>query len=173
MNKVVKVILYVVSVLGIGVLSYINIKENGCTKFFTLDFLGIIDIILTFVIAVFIVNSQSKKAKQKENFENIIEKFQLNFIDILNEMTDSDQKKQTQKILTIKRKTSNQFRIIKSYSIKYKVSEKISKIELKLDEFHNLISDHISDIETCENELNRISETIDNYCEEIKLDLYN
>ena len=173
MNKAVKIILYVVSALGIGALSYVNIKENGWTKFFTLDFLGIIDIILTFVIAVFIVNSQSKKAKQKENFENIIEKFQLNFIDILNEITDSDSKKQTQKILTIKRKTSNQFRIIKSYSTKYKVSEKISKIELKLDEFHNLISDHISDIETCENELNRISETIDNYCEEIKLDLYN
>lgn len=173
MNKAVKVILYVVSVIGIGVLSYVNIDKNGWTKFFTLDFLGIIDIILTFVIAVFIVNTQSKKAKQKENFENIIEKFQLNFIDILNEMTDSDQKKQTQKILTIKRKTSNQFRIIKSYSTKYKVSEKISKIELKLDEFHNLISDHISDIENCESELNRISETIDNYCEEIKLDLYN
>jgi len=173
MNKAVKIILYIVTGLIILALSYINIKENGCTKFFELDFLGIINIILTFVIAVFIVNSQSKKAKQKENFENIIEKFQSNFIDVLNEMTDSDSKKQTQKILTIKRKTSNQFRIIKSYSKKYKVSENISKIEVKLDEFHNLISDHISDIETCENELSRISETIDNYCEEIKLDLYN
>lgn len=173
MNTAVKIISYAGAGLIIVALSCVNIKENGWTKFFELDFLGIINIVLTLVIAVFIVNSQSKKAKQKENFENIIEKFQSNFIDVLNEMTDCDSKKQTQKILTIKRKTSNQFMIIKSYSTKYKVSETTSKIEVKLDEFHNLISDHISDIETCENELSRISETIDNYCEKIKLDLYN
>lgn len=172
MNKAVKVILFFLTGIIIFGLSYFNINENSWTDFFSLDFLGIIDIILTIVIALFIVNSQSKNAKQKENFENIIEKFQLNFIDILNEMIDDEPKKQTQKILTIKRKTSNQFRIIKNYSSKYKLSEKISKIEAKLDEFHNLISDHISDIEICENELNRISEIIDNYCEEIKLDLY-
>lgn len=172
-NKSLKKFLIAASIIIITSISVYNIFKNGFLKFLECNFLGIVDIVLTFVIAVYITNGQSRISKQKENLENLIEKFQHNFINVLPNLIDSNKEKERQKILMLKRRTSNQFRMIKKYSEKLNIISKIKDIENKLDEFHNLISDHISDIENHETEINRFSETIDSFCEEIKLDLYN
>lgn len=153
-------------------LASINIKNNGWKEFFKFDFLGIIELFLTAIIATFIVNSQTKSSKRKENFERIIEKFQSNFV--CTSFEDDHKEAQKTKILTFIRKTTNQFGIMKKYSEKYPIENKISKINEKLQEYHIILSDHIDDnISQYKNELNRISENIDTICEEIKIDIYN
>lgn len=177
MKRKTKIILIIATILFIIIIigsSYYNIKNNGWKVFLNMNLIGIIDLALTIIIAGFIANSQSKSSKRKENFETIIEKFQLNFINILNNITDINQEVQKQNILTLIRRSSNQFRIIKNYSKDYNVNPKVEKIEEKLEEFHNILSDHIDgDIAEYGNELNRVTETIDNICEEIKLDIYS
>lgn len=153
-------------------LAGINIKNNGWKEFFKLDFLGIIELFLTAIIATFIVNSQTKSSKRKENFERIIDKFQSNFTNALFEVDCNEEQKT--KILTFIRKTTNQFGIMKRYSEKYSIENKICKLNEKLQEYHDILSDHIyDDISQYKNELNRISENIDTICEEIKIDIYN
>ena len=153
-------------------LIFVNIKNNGWKDFFKIDFLGIIELILTATIATFIVNSQTKSSKKKENFERIIDKFQLNFTNTLFEENYNEDQKT--KILTFIRKTTNQLGIMKRYSKKYPIENKICKLEEKSKEYHDILSDHIcDDISQYKNELNRISENIDTVCEEIKIDIYS
>lgn len=167
-----KKILIATIIIIFVVLASINIKNNGWKEFFKFDFLGIIELFLTAIIATFIVNSQTKSSKRKENFERIIEKFQSNFVGISFEYDYNEEQKT--KILTFIRKTTNQFGIMKKYSEKYLIENKINKINEKLQEYHNILSDHIDDnISQYNNELNRISENIDTICEEIKIDIYN
>lgn len=167
-----KKILIATIIIIFVVLASINIKNNGWKEFFKFDFLGIIELFLTGIIATFIVNSQTKSSKRKENFERIIEKFQSNFVGTSFE-EDYNEAQKT-KILTFIRKTTNQFGIMKNYSERYHIENKINKINEKLQEYHNILSDHIDDnISQYKNELNRISENIDTICEEIKIDIYN
>ena len=167
-----KKILIATIIIIFVVLASINIENNGWKEFFKFDFLGIIELFLTAIIATFIVNSQTKSSKRKENFERIIEKFQSNFVGTSFE--DDYNEAQKTKILTFIRKTTNQFGIMKKYSEKYPIENKINKINEKLQEYHNILSDHIDDnIFQYKNELNRISENIDTICEEIKIDIYN
>lgn len=177
MKKKTKNIITIATIMLIIIISFssfYNIRNNGWKAFLDMDLIGIINLSLTVIIAGFIANSQTKSAKRKENFETIIEKFQANFINVVNKIASNNQEIQKQNILTIIRRSSNQLRIIKNYSKDYNINSKIEKTEEKLEEFHNILSDHIDgDIAKYENELNRITETIDNICEEIKLDIHN
>lgn len=169
-NITISKVLFVLATLAFV---FIIVKCYSNDDFFSVNIIDTLTFYFTLIIAVIIVESQSKKEKFKQHAESLIVKFQKNFISNLTELIVENDEITTQNILCHIRKIRNQIELLKKYLDKINCSEDLLKrLEKSVENYLDILSDNISNISKSEQQINKYNEQIDYLCEQIIYSIY-
>lgn len=170
-------VIFFLILLGLSIPNFLNDKCN----FLELRLLDVANIIITFFIATYIINSQSKDKKLANNFEYLINQIQAQIsIDNIDRIIIFKSQETVVKSLLIHTKfVKNKFNTIYNYNSKLKfnnnkVKESLEKISKYIDDYDELITNNLYNISSDEikKEIQRIANQIELECDKILLNLY-
>ncbi len=170
-------ILLLLLVIIIVYLSIANCKNNDFLK---LKLIDIINMLITLIIAIYIINIQSKHSKFLNNFEYLIKKLQNKiYIDNIDKIiTVRNKNIVRQKLLMHISFIRNMKEIILNYKNKTNFNKEtrknIDNIYKYLEEYDELISDNINEINNIyiTQKIEKKSNLIELECEKILLNVH-
>ena len=177
-NSIIFIIFFII-LLGLSIPNFLNNKCN----FLELRLLDVANIIITFFIATYIINSQSKDKKLANNFEYLINQIQTNIsadnIDIIIKNYKS-QEHIVKSLLIYTKFIKNKFNTIYSYNDKLKfnnnseIKKSLEKISKYIDDYDELITNNLYKISSDEIkvDIQKIANQIELECNKILLNLY-
>lgn len=168
-------ILLLLLVIVILCLSIVNYKSND---FFKLKLIDIINLSITLIIAIYIINIQSKHSKFLNNFEYLIKKLQNKiYIENIDKIIIVRNKNIVrQKLLMHISFIRNMKDIILNYKNKTSFNKEaiknIDNISKYLEEYDKFISDNINEINKIKQKIEKKSNLIELECEKILLNIH-
>lgn len=176
-NNIIFIIFFLI-LLGLSIPNFLNNKCN----FLELRILDVANIIITFFIATYIINSQSKDKKLANNFEYLINQIQAKIsTDNIERIIIFKSQETVVKSLLIHTKfIKNKFSTIYNYNseLKFnsnsKVKESLEKISKYIDDYDELITNNLYNISSDEikTDIQKIANQIELECDKILLNLY-
>ncbi len=172
----------VICIFGIVLIAVVicfSLKLNGFNDFFSVTVVDIFTLILTVVVAWFVVNIQSKKNRLLENCEKRLYMFQSNFDFLLkNIVVENDVDNSRKNILTHIKRVSLSFNIALKYFENVNIDKALlDKLTYQKEVYLSFISEYLSDIEnnnfySIEKEYDNILLNINKICEDIFICIY-
>lgn len=147
-----------------------NVINND--EFWNASAVNIITILIAIIISYFFVQRKSDVRKQKEIILGLISGLQLQ---ISSEKAYAFSGQTGEEIMMRKRDISNKIHILSEVQDTFSLQEEVKFICDRFDEYDNLISDHITDLEylcKSQNELRRPLELINTKLVSMSINLY-
>lgn len=174
MKKNWKKIIFVIMVLVVIFVVFWNIFILKNDKFMESSITSCLTILVALIVSYFLSKKNQDEKNQKDTYLKLMEKMQS----LVNEeyMCKINAECDVQRVIMKKRDLNNTIGLLKKYAAQFNLSEEISFIDDKVQEYASLIGNHVGEIEhlkKCELDLKRPLELIDNKLSEAMLKLYD
>lgn len=165
-----KWILGILCAIAFLIFTVYNVVKNS--DFWEASAVNIITILIAIVISYFFVQRKSDLRKQKDILLSLINGFQLQ---ITSEKAYDFTGQTGEEILMRKRDISNKLHILSELQDNFSIQTEVKFLNEKFDEYDQLISDHIADLDylvKSKNELRRPLDLINDKLVRISINLY-